>query len=390
MALEIMEGSIAVAQAVRRCRPQVVSAYPITPQTHIVESLAEIVANGELAADYITVESEFSALSACEGAVAAGSRAYSATTSQGLALMFEVCFNMAGMRLPIVMTIANRALGAPLSIWNDQQDSISLRDSGWLQFYAEDNQEAVDLHYIGYRVAEDHRVLLPTMVCFDGFILSHTYEPVDMISQEQADEYLPPFRPKFMLDAKSPVSMGMYATPDYYHEFRYETDQAQKRALEVVREAGREFGELFGRDYSALVENYRMDDAETAIVAMGSICGTTKDAIDTMREAGRKVGLVRIRCFRPFPLDELRSALGGVRRVAVLDKNVVLGAGGGTARGAVALEVKDALYGTTIPVLDYIIGLGGRDVRLEDIVKVVDLCERGEGDQFFGLREEVL
>ena len=228
------------------------------------------------------------------------------------------------------------------------------------------------------------------MVCFDGFILSHTYEPVDMISQEQADEYLPPFRPKFMLDAKSPVSMGMYATPDYYHEFRYETDQAQKRALEVVREAGREFGELFGRDYSALVENYRMDDAETAIVAMGSICGTTKDAIDMMREAGRKVGLVRIRCFRPFPLDELRSALGGVRRVAVLDKNVVLGAGGGTARGAVALEVKDALYGTTIPVLDYIIGLGGRDVRLEDIVKVVDLCERGEGDQFFGLREEVL
>ncbi len=390
MALEIMEGSIAVAQAVRRCRPQVISAYPITPQTHIVEALAEIVANGELAADYITVESEFSALSACEGAVAAGSRAYSATTSQGLALMFEVCFNMAGLRLPLVMTIANRALGAPLSIWNDQQDSISLRDSGWLQFYAEDNQEAVDLHYIGYRVAEDHRVLLPAMVCFDGFILSHTYEPVDMLSQEQVDAFLPPFVPKFMLDAKAPVSMGMYATPDYYLEFRYETDQAQKRAIDVIREVGCEFGEQFGRDYSALIESYRMEDAETAIVALGSICGTTKDAIDEMREEGRKVGLVRIRCFRPFPAEDLKAALAGVERVAVLDKNVVLGAGGSTARGAMALEVKDALYGESIPVLDYIIGLGGRDVRLEDIKKVVALCEQGEGDRFYGLRTEVL
>ena len=390
MALEIMEGSIAVAQAVRRCRPQVVSAYPITPQTHIVEALAEIVANGELEADYITVESEFSALSACEGAVAAGSRAYSATTSQGLALMFEVCFNMAGMRLPLVMTIANRALGAPLSIWNDQQDSISLRDAGWLQFYAEDNQEAVDLHYIGYRVSEDHRVLLPVMVCFDGFILSHTYEPVDMLSQEQVDAYLPPFKPKYMLDAKAPVSMGMYATPDYYLEFRYETDQAQKRALEVIREAGSEFVRQFGRDYYAFVESYRMEDAETAIVAMGSICGTTKDAIDEMREEGRKVGLVRIRCFRPFPSEDLKTALAGVERIAVLDKNVVLGAGGTTARGAVALELKDALYGESVPVLDYILGLGGRDIRIGDIKDIVALCERGEGDRFHGLRTEVL
>ena len=390
MALEIMEGSIAVAQAVRRCRPQVISAYPITPQTHIVEALAEIVANGELAADYITVESEFSALSACEGAVAAGSRAYSATTSQGLALMFEVCFNMAGMRLPLVMTIVNRALGAPLSIWNDQQDSISLRDAGWLQLYAEDNQEAVDLHYIGYRVSEDHRVLLPAMVCLDGFILSHTYEPVNMLSQEEVDTFLPPFVPKYVLDAKAPVSMGMYATPDYYHEFRYENEQAQKRALEVIREAGRAFGEQFGRDYSALVESYRMEDAETAIVAMGSICGTTKDAIDEMRDAGKKVGLVRIRCFRPFPAEDLKAALAGVERVAVLDKNVSLGAGGASTRGAVALEVKDALYGEPVPVLDYVLGLGGRDVRIGDIKEIVALAERGEGDRFYGLRTEVL
>ena len=209
--MRFIEGSMAVADAVRMCRPDVVSAYPITPQTHIVEALAEMVANGALDAEYITVESEFSALSACLGAVAAGSRAYSATTSQGLALMFEVCFNLAGMRLPMAMTIVNRAISAPLSIWNDQQDSISLRDSGWLQFYAEDNQEAADLHYLAYRVAEDPEVLLPAMVCLDGFILSHTYEPVDMPTQEQVDAYLPRFAPLQKLDAKDPISFGMFS-----------------------------------------------------------------------------------------------------------------------------------------------------------------------------------
>ncbi len=208
--LEITEGSHAVAKAVKMSRPQVIAAYPITPQTHIVEALADMVADCELDAEYITVESEFSALSACLGASAAGSRTYSATTSQGLALMFEVCFNVSGMRLPIVMTIANRALGAPLSIWNDQQDSISLRDCGWLQLYAEDNQEATDLHYIAYRVAENPEVLLPAFVCFDGFILSHTYEPVDMLSQEDVDRFLPPYKAAQKLDAADPISFGMY------------------------------------------------------------------------------------------------------------------------------------------------------------------------------------
>ena len=203
---EIMEGSHAIAHAIKMIRPQVIAAYPITPQTHIVEALADIVADGLLDADYVTVESEFSALSVCLGACAAGSRVYSATTSQGLALMYEVCFNVAGLRLPIVMSIVNRAMGAPLNIWNDQQDSISLRDSGWLQFYAEDNQEATDLHYIAYKVAEDQRVLLPAFVCLDGFILSHTYEPVDMLTQEQVDSYLQPYRPTQKLDAKNPAS----------------------------------------------------------------------------------------------------------------------------------------------------------------------------------------
>jgi len=383
--MEIVEGSHAVAEAVRLCRPQVISAYPITPQTHIVEALADMVANCHLDAEYITVENELSALSACVGASAAGSRTYSATTSQGLALMFEVCFNAAGMRLPIVMTIANRAMGAPLSIWNDQQDSISLRDSGWLQFYAEDNQEATDLHFIAYKVCEDHSVLLPAMVCFDGFILSHVYEPVDMLPQEDVDRYLPPFTPYQRLDAADPISFGMYATPDYYHEFRYETDNAVKRAKEVIKKAGKEFGTMFGRDYSALVEGYRLEDAETAIVAMGSICGTIKDAIDEMRAEGKKVGLLKIRVFRPFPSEEIAQALSHVKRVAVLDKNISLG-----AKGAVAIEVRDALYGSATPVKGYVLGLGGRDVRKKDIKEIVSLVEKGVGDQFYGLRRELL
>ncbi|MDN7012315.1 pyruvate ferredoxin oxidoreductase [Methanoculleus sp. FWC-SCC3] len=383
--LEFMEGSHAVAEIVKRCRPQVISAYPITPQTHIVEDLAQMVANCEIDAEYITVESEFSALSACLGASAAGSRVYSATTSQGLALMFEVCFNVAGMRQPIVMTIANRSLGAPLSIWNDQQDSISLRDSGWLQFYAEDNQEAADLHMIAYKVCEDHDILLPAFVCFDGFILTHTYEPVALPTQEEVDAYLPAFNPYQRLDAANPLSFGMYATPEYYMEFRYEVDRAMERAKQAFIKAGREFGEQFDRDYSALVEGYRLEDADTALVAMGSICGTAKDAVDEMREHGRKVGLLNIRVFRPFPAQEIADALKDVSTVAVLDKNISLGNG-----GAVGTEVKAALYGSGISVYDYIIALGGRDVRKRDIAAVVDLAEKGEGDMFYGLRTEVL
>jgi pyruvate ferredoxin oxidoreductase alpha subunit len=383
--LEIMEGSHAVAKSVGLCRPEVIAAYPITPQTHIVEALAEMVADCTIDAEYITVESEFSALSACLGASAAGSRVYSATTSQGLALMFEVCFNCAGMRLPVVMSIVNRAMGAPLSIWNDHQDSISLRDSGWMQLYAEDNQEATDLHYIAYRVAEDHRVLLPAFVCFDGFILSHTYEPVDMLTREQADRYVPPFKPYHRLDADDPISFGLFASPDYYMEFRYAIDQAMNQARSVLPEAGRVFSEMFGRDYSGMVEEYRLEDADCAIVAMGSICGTVKDAVDEMRNEGKKVGLLKIRAFRPFPVKEVQKALSGVSTVAVLDKNISLG-----SKGAVALEIRDALYGSQIPVHDYIIALGGRDVRRKDIAAVVASAEAGSGDMFYGLREEVL
>jgi pyruvate ferredoxin oxidoreductase alpha subunit len=363
----------------------VIAAYPITPQTHIVERLAEMVADGDLNGEYITVESEFSALSACLGASAAGSRVYSATTSQGLALMFEVCFNVAGMRLPILMTIANRSLSAPLSIWNDHQDSISLRDAGWLQLYAEDNQEAMDLHFIAYKVMEDHRILLPAFVCFDGFILTHTYEPVDVPSQNEIDAYLPHFNPYQKLDAEKPISFGMYATPEYYMEFRYEIDQAMQRAKDVIRKAGTEFSEQFGRDYASLVEEYRLDDADTAIVAMGSVCGTIKDSIDEMRERGKRVGLLKIRTYRPFPIEDVKQSLRNVNTVAVMDKNISLG-----SRGAVGLEVIDALFGSGISVYDYIVGLGGRDIRKKDVAAIVDLAEKGEGNLFYGLRREVL
>lgn len=382
---EIMEGSHAIAHAIKMARPQVIAAYPITPQTHIVEALADIVADGFLDADYVTVESEFSALSVCLGASAAGSRVYSATTSQGLALMYEVCFNVAGLRLPIVMSIVNRAMGAPLNIWNDQQDSISLRDSGWLQYYAEDNQEATDLHYIAYKVAEDQKVLLPAFVCLDGFILSHTYEPVDMLTQDQVDSFLPPYCPVQKLDAKNPASFGMYATPEYYTEFRYEIDRAVRRAADVWREAGSEFFNLFGRDYREPIEKYRLEDADIALVTMGSLCGTVKDAVDEMRNNGKKVGLLKLRAFRPFPTEEVRKALSGVSKIAVLEKNISLG-----TKGAVYFEILDSMYSTQIPVMDFVLGLGGRDVRKRDIKAITELTESGKPELFYGLRKELL
>ena len=383
----ILEGSHAAAEAAKLCRPDVVSAYPITPQTHIVERLAEMVADGELDSEYICVESEFSALSACLGASAAGSRVYSATSSQGLLLMTEVCFNVAGMRQPIVMSIANRAVGAPLSIWNDQQDSIALRDCGWIQIYAEDAQEIHDFHYLAYKVAEDHDVLLPVFICFDGFILSHTYEPVDMPTQEEVDAFLPPYKPYNMLDAKNPISMGMYATPEYYMEFRYEIDQAMVRSLDVIKRVGKEFGQKFGRDYSNLVEAYKLEDAEVAIVALGSVSGTIKDAVDEMRADGKKVGLLRLIAFRPFPAEDVKKALAGIKKVGVFEKNLSIGA---RMKGAVGYEVKDAINDSSVSVLSYVAGLGGRDITISDIKKMVGEIEAGRGDCFLGLREELI
>ena len=301
--------------------------------------------------------------------------------------MAEVVFNVAGMRQPIVMSIANRAVSAPLSIWNDQQDSLCLRDSGWIQLYAEDVQETFDLHLLAYKVAEDHRVLLPVFVCFDGFIISHTYEPVEIPEEKEVLAYLPPYVPVNKLDADDPLSMGMYATPDYYMEFRYEMDQAMVRALDVLKQAGKEFKNTFGRDYSELIEAYRLDDAEIAIVAMGSVCGTIKDAVDAMRAEGRKVGLLKIRAFRPFPAEDIKKALSGIQKVGVFEKNISIGA---RMKGAVGYEIKDALCDSSVQVLSYVAGLGGRDVTIGDIKKMTDAIEAGNGDCFLGLREELI
>jgi len=393
--IKILEGSMAVALTVKTCKPNIVSAYPITPQTHIVEDIAQMVTDGEMPADYIKVDSEFSALSTLIGASATGARTYSSTTSQGLALMFEVLFNASGMRLPIVMTVVNRALSAPLSIWNDQQDSISVRDAGWIQLYAEDNQEACDLLPIAYRVAEDKEVLLPTMCCMDGYVLTHTFEPVVIPDESLVDDFLPPFKPDFVLDPKNPVTFGAYAGPEIYTEFRYQQHNAMIKAEEKIKKAMEEFGEMFGRDYY-LIDDYRLDDADIVLISMGSLLGTMKDVVDEMREEGTKVGILKITSYRPFPRKEIYEKLKGIEKGVVFEKDVSIGMGAGLFN-----DLKAALYGKKqVPSLyGFAAGLGGRDItinNIKDAVKTVktleleDFASDLEDFGFINLRREVL
>ncbi len=384
---KMIEGSRAVAEAVALCRPEVISAYPITPQTHIVEELSQIVADGELDAEYVRVESEHSAASVCLGAVAAGSRSYSATTSQGMLLMVEVLFNIAGMRLPLVITGVNRAISAPLNIWNDQQDTMTIRDSGWLQLYAEDNQEALDMHFQAFKISEDDRVLLPVMVCMDGFILTHTYEAVDMPTQEQVDAFLPKYNPLYKLDIADPYTLGAYSGPERYHEVRYVIQEDCNGSLAVVKEVAQQFKDAFGRWYGDLLDSYKTEDAETVYVAMGSVIGTMRDWIDAERAKGEKVGLVKVRCFRPFPAEEIAAALAPAKKVVVLEKAVSMG-----SKGILAAEVREALYGTpNAPfVSGAVVGLGGRDVTLATLDEVKQRAAAGERDFWAGLRAEIL
>ncbi len=384
----ILEGSHAVAKAVKLCRAQVIAAYPITPQTHIVEGLAEIVANGELDAQFVKVESEHSAASVCLGAAAVGARAYSATTSQGLLLMNEVIYNISGMRLPMVFTIANRSISAPLNIWNDHQDSISVRDSGWIQLWAEDCQEAFDMHLQAYRIAEDHRVYLPVLVNMDGFILTHTYEPVEIPTQEEVDAFLPPWNPLFKLDPKDPVTLGAYVGPEAYHEVRYCLDEAVWEAKPVIAEVAQEFRKAFGRFQGDLVEGYRLEGAETIFVAMGSLVGTLKDTVDSMRDRGLSVGALKVRCYRPFPGDEIYAALKAAKNVIVLEKSVSLGGG-----CVLAGEIRSHFYGRSPAprITGVVIGLGGRDITPGNIEKVYHQAREGDKDNFWAdLKEEVL
>ena len=380
MVLKVMTSNRAVAEAVKMAKPDVVPVYPITPQTTISEYLAKFTADGDLKTEYIRVESEHSAISAALGASSAGVRVFTATSSQGLALMHEILFATAGMRSPVVLVDANRALSAPLSIWNDQQDTISERDSGWLQIYAENAQEALDAVLIAYRVAEDPEVLLPCMVCIDGYFLTHTVEPLDVPSQEQVDQFLPPYKPYAFLDPEKPMSIGTFTDPEYYMEARYDIELAMEKSKEVMAQANQEFREIFGREYD-LIEKYRCDDAEIIIVAMGSVCGTIKDVIDSLREEGEKVGLLKIRVYRPFPWEDIKEVLEKASRVAVLDKNISFGIGGVLYNEIKAKTNADA-YG-------FIAGLGGRDITPEYVKEIVAKAKTPTREvEWIGLKKE--
>ena len=331
-----------MARTVAACRPEVICAYPISPQTHIVEGLSRLVKAGQLApCEFVNVESEFAAMSVAIGASATGARAYTATASQGLLYMAEALYNASGLGLPIVMTVANRALGAPINIWNDHSDSMSQRDSGWIQLYVESNQEAVDVHVQAFRIAE--ALSLPVMVCMDGFILTHAVESVELPEQEQVDAFLPPFEPRQLLDPQDPVTIGAMVGPEAYTEVRYLAHYKQMQALDLIPEVAAAFAQSFGRPSGGLLHSYRSNDAETIVVALGSVLGTIEDVVDELREQGERIGALGIRTFRPWPAAEVRSALEHAKRVIVLEKALSIGIG-----GIVSQNVHRALEGPPI------------------------------------------
>ncbi|MFH1678126.1 MAG: pyruvate ferredoxin oxidoreductase [Candidatus Omnitrophota bacterium] len=385
---EFLEGSKAIAKVVSLCRPGVISAYPITPQTHIVEELAQFVADGKLDSQFINVESEHSAASVVLGASATGVRVYTATSSQGLLLMAEVLFNIAGMRLPIVLTCANRAVSAPISIWNDQQDSVSLRDSGFIQLYAETNQESVDLHLIAYRLAENKDIMLPVMVCLDGYLLTHAIEIVDMPEQAKVNKFLPAYQAPYKLDVNNPLTLGFLADPDYYMEARFAIQETFKEILKTLPQVFAEFSSVFGRNYG-FIEKYRIDDADKVIVAMGSICGTVKDVVDELREKGKKVGLLKISLLRPFPSQEIYNALKGIPKVAVLDRALSLG-----ALAPLVSEIRAAFFGKKKSpriISSFIAGIGGRDITKDTIKEIFrNLNQKEISGKFIDLKPELL
>lgn len=354
--LKQVEGSKAVADAVACCRPEVICAYPISPQTHIVEGLSRLVKAGDLQnCEFVNVESEFAAMSVAIGASATGARTYTATASQGLLFMVEAVFNAAGLGLPIVMTVANRAIGGPINIWNDHSDSMSQRDSGWIQLYAETNQEAADLHVQAFRIAEE--LSLPVMVCMDGFILTHASERVDIPEQDQVDAFLPPYSPRQVLDPDEPVSIGAMVGPEAFMEVKYMAHAKTLLALTKIPEVAKDFAEIFNRDSGGLVREYHCDGAETVIIALGSVLGTIKDVVDELRAKGASVGVLGIITFRPFPFDAVRDALKNAKRVVVIEKAFSIGIG-----GIVSENVKGSIGSQSAPIYTVIAGLGGRPI----------------------------
>ncbi|HEY4704806.1 MAG TPA: pyruvate ferredoxin oxidoreductase [Thermoplasmata archaeon] len=360
----MVTGDFAAAWGAKVSRPQVIAAYPITPQTMIIEHLSEFLASGELDAEMMRVESEHSALSAVIAAEATGVRTYTATSSQGLALMHEPLFIAPPMHLPIVMSIVNRTVAAPLGIWVEHNDTMPQRDTGWMQAYVEDAQEALDMVLQGYRIAEHPEIELPIMIGMDAFLVSHTIESVDLPDQEAADRFLPPFEPLHVyLDPDRPLVLGAASPPEYIQEVRWETDARMRRASEVLEDVDKEFGKAFGRSYGGAFETYRLEDADVGLVTLGTVTSTARDVVDRLRAAGEKVGLLKLRFFRPFPERALREATSHLKALGVYDRAVSYGVGGPTY-----IEVRNALYESAdIPVVGFLAGLGGRDVKPEDV-----------------------
>ncbi|NMX22126.1 pyruvate ferredoxin oxidoreductase [ANME-1 cluster archaeon GoMg4] len=387
-----LEGSFAIAEAVRMVNADVISAYPITPQTHIVERLAEMIADGELNAEFICVESEHSAMSACVGASAAGARVFTCSAGQGLELMHEVLYIPSSMRLPVVAVAANRALSGPLSVWCDHSDVMALRDIGWIQMFAENNQQAFDLTVCAFKIAEDKDVLFPTMVHIDGFYLSHVIEDMMLPDDEVVADFIPDYEYPFTLDPEKPVSMGCYGPPFIYPEAKKAQEVAFESTKRKIRETWKEFEDTFGRHYSP-VETYRMEDANIALLTMGSISETAMLAVDELRSEGQDVGLVRLRLWRPFPFTEFRDAVKDIELLVVLDRAISSGMG-----GPVCSEVKSALYDKRedLKIVGFIAGIGGRDITIADFKYMINRAaekakavERGEGiaTEMIGVRE---
>ncbi len=387
---EGLEVSIAVGDAAKLSDVDVVSAYPITPQTHIVEHLAELVANGELKAAYIPVESEHSAMSACLGSSAVGARTFTATAAQGLELMHEVLYVASAMRYPIVMTVANRALSAPISIWGDHSDAMAVRDTGWIQIFVENGQEAVDNVICGFRIGEDKRVLLPVMVHLDGFALTHVIEPIELPEKKDVDRFLPPFKYPLPLDPEKPVTMGALGSPFIYTEVKWAQEINLEKAKDVVLEVWQEFDKAFGRTYSP-IEQYQTNGAKVLLLTMGSYSETAMVAIDKMRGDGKEVGLLKLRLWRPFPYEELREAVKDIDVLIVLDRAVSFGGPG----GPVCSEIKSALYEEKKrpQVIGFVGGLGGRDISMAGFEEMIDrgieIARTGSEREFeiYGVRE---
>lgn len=376
----IMTGNEAVAIGAKLARVQFVSAFPITPQTTIVEKLAEMIANREFDSRYVEVESEHSAMAAVMSSELTGTRSYTATSSHGLLYMHEMLHWVAGLRLPLVMSVVNRAIGPPWNIWSDQTDTMNQKDTGWLQVYCESNQEALDTILMGYKIAEHKDVLLPLMSMEDAFVLSHTTEPVNIPDQEIVDDFLPGFDLPYRIDTDNPMGYGSYATPEGpFMELKKDMHDSLYKSRKVIKEVTSEFASKFGRDYSGLIEEYMMEDADYALIASGTLASTGKYVVGRLREKGFRVGIIRLRFFRPFPAEEIKKAVSGLKAVGIIDRSMAFGENGNTYT-----EVANSLYGKeNVPIYGFIAGLGGRDVKIEDFEEMFRIMEHSEPGNYW-------